>query len=251
MKMDGKKFNSNNYGCFVITKYVNASEVHIEFCDTGYQTVVLMGNILKGEVRDKLVPSVHGVGILGDEITRINGKSVKDYRVWKTMLYRCYVEEYQQKNTTYVGCTVSENFKYFPYFKEWCNKQIGFKSLDDRGKSFALDKDILVKGNKQYNENTCCFVPQEINLLLVKGNSVRGKHPIGVSFNKRDCNFRAMLGRNGKLLHLGYFDTEKEAFLVYKAAKEAYIKEVANKWKGQIDPRVYEALMCYEVEIED
>lgn len=60
-----------------------------------------------------------------------------------------------------------------------------------------------------------------------------------------------MLSRNGKLLHLGYFDTEKEAFLVYKAAKEQYIKEVANKWKDKVDPRVYEALLCYEVEIED
>jgi hypothetical protein len=34
-------------------------------------------------------------------------------------------------------------------------------------------------------------------------------------------------------------------------AKEAYIKEVANKWKDQIDPRAYEALMSYQVEIND
>ena len=32
-----------------------------------------------------------------------------------------------------------------------------------------------------------------------------------------------------------------------KVTKEAYIKEVANKWKGQIDPRVYEALMNCQV----
>ena len=29
------------------------------------------------------------------------------------------------------------------------------------------------------------------------------------------------------------------------------IKEVANKWKDQIDARVYEALMNYQVEITD
>ena len=34
-------------------------------------------------------------------------------------------------------------------------------------------------------------------------------------------------------------------------AKEDYIKEVAEKWKDQIDPRVYEALMKYEVDIND
>lgn len=39
--------------------------------------------------------------------------------------------------------------------------------------------------------------------------------------------------------------------MAYKQAKEAYIKEVANKWKDQIDPRVYEALMIWEVEGTD
>ena len=30
-----------------------------------------------------------------------------------------------------------------------------------------------------------------------------------------------------------------------------YIKEVANKWKDQIDPKVYEALMSWNIEITD
>ena len=33
--------------------------------------------------------------------------------------------------------------------------------------------------------------------------------------------------------------------------KEAYIKEVANKWKDQIDIRVYDALMTYVVEMKE
>ena len=36
-----------------------------------------------------------------------------------------------------------------------------------------------------------------------------------------------------------------------KQAKESFIKEQANKWESQIDPRAYEALMNYEVEITD
>ena len=52
-------------------------------------------------------------------------------------------------------------------------------------------------------------------------------------------------------MHLGYYLTSTEAFIVYKNFKESYIKEVANKWKDQIDPKVYEALMKYEVEITD
>ena len=51
--------------------------------------------------------------------------------------------------------------------------------------------------------------------------------------------------------HLGYFNTELEAFKAYKQAKESFVKEQAEKWKSQIDPRAYNALMNYEVNIDD
>lgn len=52
-------------------------------------------------------------------------------------------------------------------------------------------------------------------------------------------------------MYLGTFDTINEAFNAYKEAKEKYIKEVADKWKDQLEPRVYEALYNYKVEIND
>ena len=55
----------------------------------------------------------------------------------------------------------------------------------------------------------------------------------------------------GKREYLGFFKTEIEAFNAYKVAKEAFVKEQAEKWKDQIDPRAYEALMNYQVEITD
>ena len=36
-----------------------------------------------------------------------------------------------------------------------------------------------------------------------------------------------------------------------KQAKESFVKEQANKWKGKIDDRAYNALMNYQVEIDD
>jgi hypothetical protein len=59
------------------------------------------------------------------------------------------------------------------------------------------------------------------------------------------------MSRFKKAIHLGYFYTPDEAFNAYKEAKEAYIKSLAEKWKDKIDPRVYEALMKYRVEITD
>ena len=42
-----------------------------------------------------------------------------------------------------------------------------------------------------------------------------------------------------------------DSFAVYKRAKEQHIKEVAEKWKGKIDSKVYHALLTYEVSFED
>ena len=60
-----------------------------------------------------------------------------------------------------------------------------------------------------------------------------------------------LIKNKGKSEYLGSFNTEIEAFNAYKVAKEAFVKEVAEKWKSQIDKRAYDSLMNYTVEITD
>lgn len=141
---------------------------------------------------------------------------------------------------------MSENFKYFQYFAEWCNNQIGFGNLD-----WHLDKDILVKGNKQYSENTCCFIPSEVNLLFTKRGRLRGEYPIGVTFHKGQGKFNARVMKEGVKLNLGSFNCPVEAFYAYKCAKEQHIKDVANRYREVIDERVYFAMINYEINIDD
>ena len=74
---------------------------------------------------------------------------------------------------------------------------------------------------------------------------------MGVSYKPRINRYIAQISKFKKVIHLGCFDTPEEAFQAYKQAKEAYIKEVAELYKDQIDIRVYEALMKYEVDIND
>lgn len=245
MKHINKVFKTNNYGDLVVTKYVNSYNVHVKFLETGYETISEFGAIRKGEVKDKLKPSVLGVGIIGDTNTRVNGKLLKEYRLWQDMLRRCYCTESHKTHQTYADCSVSDAFRYFPYFKEWCNKQIGF---DQEG--WNLDKDVLIKGNKTYSENTCVFVPREVNMLFVKSDKTRGNLMIGVSCEK-NSKFVARVRKYSKVIRIGEFNTEIDAFNAYKVEKEAHIKDVANKWKGQIDKRVYQALLNYKVEITD
>ncbi len=244
----GKVCKSLNSGDFKIVKYNDNRNVEVQFLKTGYEATVELVQVKRGNVKDPYVPSVCGVGIVGAKYPiTINSILTKEYTLWCSMLKRCYSNAYKKRQPTYEGCEVSNNFKSYEYFYEWCNKQVGFNNKD-----WQLDKDLLTKGNKVYSENTCIFIPAEINLLLVKREALRGTHPIGVRWHKRDKAFVAKVNKNkGKQEFLGYFNTELEAFNAYKVAKEAFVKEQAEKWKSQIDERAYEALMNYEVNIDD
>ena len=244
----GKVCKSLNSGDFKILKYNDSRNVVIQFLKTGFETIVELGNIRNGNVKDRYLPSVYSVGIIGAKYpSRVNGVLTREYKLWMDMLRRCYSDGFKKKHPAYKDCEVSENFKSYEYFYEWCNEQIGF-GVD----GFEIDKDLLIKGNKVYSENICVFIPKEINQLLTKRASSRGEHLNGVCWDKRHKAFKAQVRKNKeKRENLGFFKTEIEAFNAYKKAKEAFVKEQANKWKGEIDERAYQALMKYTVEITD
>ena len=244
----GNIFKSKSSGDFKILKYNDSKNVEIQFVNTRFETTVQLGNIKSGKVKDPYLPSVCGVGILGTKYpSRVNGVQTKEYDLWYSMLRRCYSDNSKKKRPTYEGCEVSDKFKSYEYFYEWCHSQIGFGV-----EGWHLDKDLLVKGNKVYSEDSCVFLPSEINSLLTKRTASRGEYLIGVSWYSKSKTFIAQVNKNkGKPEHLGYFKTEIEAFNAYKTAKESFVKEQANKWKGEIDLRAYEALMNYQVEITD
>ena len=76
--------------------------------------------------------------------------------------------------------------------------------------------------------------------------------PIGVSYSPKKDKYISYVNNGfGNRTHLGTFSNPEEAFAAYKKAKEAWIKELANKWKDKLKPNVYEALMNYQVEITD
>ena len=235
-------------GKFKIISYKDSKNVHIKFIGTGFETVARLDNIRNGKVKDRYLPSVYGVGIVGTKYPiSEGGVHTKEYGLWKNMLRRCYSDTYKKKYPTYEGCKCSENFKSYEYFYEWCHNQIGFGN-----EGFELDKDLLVKGNKVYSEDSCIFIPTEINTLLVKSTASRGEHLIGVYWSNTNKAFVARVNKSkGGSEYLGLFNTEIEAFNAYKTAKESFIKEQANKWKSQIDLRAYDALMNYTVNIDD
>jgi len=188
---------------------------------------------------------------MGDRPKSSKGKHLKEYSLWKDMVLRSTIG-HQEKFPCYTGCTISENFKNYAYFYDWYQEQTGSKTIDENGRSWQLDKDLLYKRNKLYSEDTCILLPQRINGLLIKQQGARGEYPIGVYLSVSIGKFiaRCHIGK-GVRKNLGRFDTPDEAFSVYKRFKEALIKEIADEYKEQLDSRAYYALLSYKVEIND
>ena len=163
------------------------------------------------------------------------------YKIWSGIIRRNYDNNVIYKQNSYGDCIIDKRWYNFQVFAEW------FENNYIEG--FHLDKDILIKGNKIYGPETCCFVPKEINTLFVLCKSKRNNLPIGVS--KHGNKYRAMLGIFGNKIILGDFLTIDEAFKKYKITKENYIKEVAEIWKNKIPNKVYLVMLNYIVEITD
>lgn len=189
----------------------------------------------------KNYPLAYGKGT--NDVSGVWTNCRKAFAVWRSMLQRCYDEKYQQKEPTYIGCTVCGEWLRFSNFLKWFE--------DNYIDGYQLDKDIIHKGNKIYAPEHCAFVPREINSLILKNQSRRGNTPIGVKYDKQKGLYCASVQYNGKAHFLGYTKNPQEAFPLYKVAKERRIKEVADLYRDKIDVRVYEALKKYEVEITD
>lgn len=193
-----------------------------------------------------------------NQSTYIKGKPIREYELWSGMIKRCFSLKYKESRKTYTDVSCCD---------EWLSMTkfiIDVSGLENYNRwlsgGWCLDKDILIKGNKKYSIDTCCFVPKEINSLFTKSNSLRGELPIGVQkidYSKYHKNmksnvaYRVQLWLNGKRRTLGHYQTVSDAFNAYKQAKELEIKRVAEKWKGLISENVYLAMVNYTVDICD
>lgn len=242
---DGETYLHPIYGEYMIIGILGHKKALVKFKRTGTILECFMNNIIHHRIKDPYAPIIHNVGYMGVMDNSIDTQEYqRAYNVWKNMLGRCYDDEIQNKQPTYKGCSVCKEWHCFSDFYKWYQANI-------KNESFYLDKDILVKGNKVYSPDTCCFVPNEVNVLFTKRQIYRGDLPIGVQHNETKTKYKAMLNRGGEKVFLGYHTTIESAFNAYKIAKEKWIKIVADKWKDQLDPKVYDALYNYQVEITD
>lgn len=217
-------------------------------CDVLFQDGLILHNIRyeqvkNGEVKNPYKRNFFGIGFIGQGVHKSKTGNIhsKAYNTWVNFLGRCYNKNTQIKQPSYIGCSVDERWQNFQIFAGWYQ--------ENYVEGYHLDKDILIKGNKVYGPDTCCFVPREINQLFVTRKRYRGDLPIGVSINYNHYKVSICKGTNHEAWY--GFKCPTEAFNRYKIEKESYIKEIAEKWKPRITLIVYKALISYEVEIND
>lgn len=242
----GDIFNTNEgYGVEVV-EYDNYHKITIEFTDKfRYRRVVRGGDLKKGEIKNPYHKSIFGVGYLGVGPYNVseNGKKSRAYSIWSGVLKRCYSGKYTNRSRSYEDCTVAEEWHCFQDFAHWYYKQPNAENPE-----FQLDKDLILMGNRIYSSSTSSFVPASVNTLLLDCGSARGSYPLGV--RKVGNKYETRLRVGNHRVKLGAFRTPEEAFRVYKKAKEAHVKKVAEENKDKVDKRVYDYLMNWEVPLE-
>lgn len=247
-KYVGKVFPSNNCGDVEVIEALDKGKLKVKFLNTGNVRVYDKASVVRQEMRDVEAFPVYTTGIQDIKGYLVKGQpNPKDYNIWNAIRQRCYNLNIQDRlYPQYIGCTMSEDFLIFSKFKEWYNNQIG---CDQDG--WHIDKDLLVKGNKVYSAETCILLPKQINSAIVIHNRGSNNFPMGVIYNCTKTRYRARIQRKEGWESLGAYDTPEEAFYAYKPVKEAYVKSIAEQWKDKIDPRAYQALMNWTIDIDD
>lgn len=246
--------NYNNQGCLMTIVECNGKNIIVEFQDEyKYRVHSIYTNFKSGSIKNPYYPSVYGVGITGCKYPiSIDCKLTIEYDAWKQMLRRCFSNKEKERIPAYKVVTCCDEWLLYENFYAWLHSQPNFDKWANSTR-WALDKDILMKGNKTYSPDACCLIPQNVNCLFLKREAERGDYPIGVSY--RNDGFVASCHDpfTNRREELGSYSTPTRAFQAYKEYKEDIIKKVAQIEynKGNITKECYEAMLVYEVEIDD
>lgn len=245
----------NDGELFKCIAYRNNKDCDFELVDKEHNYKVchkLYWNFEHGSMKSPYSKSVANVGYLGVGATHKTNPTA--YRMWYNMIYRCYCTRMdRRRDINYEDCEVDEKWHCFQNFNDWYNNE---SSLYKCNEKVCIDKDLLIKNNKIYSEDTCVLLPEKINIFLTKTSHTRGKYPIGVYYDKYKNKFIAQccnpFGDNkNEKRNLGSFNTSEEAFLAYKNTKEKYARMLADKYNGIIDTKAINALKNYKVEVND
>lgn len=183
-----------------------------EFINWPYKVIKSQTSILRGECENYNKPNQFG--FIKGEIPNKEEKFIFDR--WRA-LERCYNTKFNN-NSFYKDSIVSEEFKYYPNFKQWYIKN----SKWNNQYRLEIDKDIIynIKHSNQkiYSSETCLLIPDLLNNFLSGDNINTGVH----------------LSKSGRLFEVIY-NSNYKGFKTFEEAKKYYADIKYKKWKELIN----------------
>ena len=178
--------------------------------------------------------------------TIVDNKWSKPYLAWRNMLRRCYDPKYHIKSPSYKQCEVCDEWKDYQNFAHWYENNYYIVPNEN----LTLDKDLICKGNNIYSPSTCVLIPERINKLLVNtsNNVNKGQYPVGVCYHKYTKKYVSYLSTFRGRICLGYTDTPEQAHLLYKEAKENYIKEITQQYSDILPSNITNYLINFTID---
>ena len=183
--------HSNNDGDFHIIEDKGTNNVHIQFINTGYETITSRYLVKNGEIKDRFKRSVCGVGYTGNsyskDIVDFFGKYHRRWiSIWAGMFNRCYDDRIYKKTTKYYcdkDIFVDESFHSCENFLRWVMANMRYDK--DYLGILNIDKDYY-KSNC-YSADSCTLLTPEENksLTLERWYKMDGK----TFYSKRDLSF--------------------------------------------------------------
>lgn len=159
----------------------------------GYEESVKLSSYTNNTVVHPLdiIIANHGYIGIGDY-----NKSHVSFNVWCGMLSRCYIVE-KNKDKKLTVCSEWHNFQTFAKWYEDNYYEIKDERID-------LDKDILLKENKTYSPNSCCFIPMSINTMMTPLRTVNS----GIAKGARGTYHSVNMVNGKKITHVGFLSIE-------------------------------------------
>lgn len=202
------------------------------------KTILNKREIIVKEIQSNKNPytiTVKGIGYLGEYVKDTN--YVKAKELWKFMI----------KNVKEEKATICNEWKCFGIFYEWF-KENYYTINNER---MFLNNNIYNQNNKNYDPETCFFLPERLQILFLKTPKKKNLDlPIGCVIMP-NCKKKKYTARcsdpDGKQISLGFFYSPDLAFIKYKEYKENMIKMTVRKYKGLIPDDIYNLIYNYEI----
>lgn len=227
----GKEFTSKHGDVAEVLSHERGSKVKIKFI--GYQDntkVVRVSRLKSGDFDNPIKIKYFGIGFLSEPSVADKPHYKRIKSVWLKVLARCYDPKcreysfYGQK-----GVTVCDEWHDFKNFYYWYSLEIVDTSF-----KYQIDKDLFSGSRKLYSPETCCLLPKEVNMALVRRVQT-------MDFSE-PRKVRASISIHGDKRETAVCETAEQAKDFLDSHFKNRISEFADKYVDVITHRVYNKL---------